>query len=81
MPLILKGRGFRFVQNSLDELKAVAGAIVEATVDCPAWRTPRNRELGEADAANQIPWPLVATRWHTISGYSVAASEDPKSES
>ena len=80
MPYILKSRGFRFVHNSLNELKVVAGAMVEATVDCPAWRTPRDHKLGETDAANQISWPLVATRRHTISGYSVAASEYPKSE-
>jgi hypothetical protein len=80
MPCMLQGRGFRFARNSLNELKVVAGAMVEATVDCPAWRTPRDHKLGETDAANQISWPLVATRRHTISGYSVAPSDYPKSE-
>ena len=40
MSCLLKERGYSFVPNSREELKAVANHMVATTLDCPGWREP-----------------------------------------
>ena len=67
MPFMLRNRGYRFVRNSLSELKSAALDIFETTADCPAWREAQLETPGIA--ADHVAWPTASTWRHRVSGY------------
>ena len=67
MSCLLKERGYSFVPNSREELKAVANHMVATTLDCPGWREPGTP--APTTPASKLQWPLPHSMKHKVVSY------------
>ncbi|MDA0341223.1 MAG: TIGR04372 family glycosyltransferase [Proteobacteria bacterium] len=70
---VLGPDGYRFQKNSVAELLAAAGEIVDRTSDCQSWRSAG--PVAVAQGRNSLPWPMARRAHFKIVEYPEAFPE------
>jgi putative glycosyltransferase (TIGR04372 family) len=74
---LAKTEGYQFVRNTPQEMNAAVKSMMEATMDCQGWRSPRSR-LSAASRPNRFDYPMPPRRKHRIVEFPELAPKTPR---